>query len=150
MEIPWQVLPVILLLLIVAFFVFQSFEKKTVKIINSDGKEITVNVEIANTTAKRMKGLMFRSHLGEYDGMLFVFDSPAKHGFWMVNTSIALDAIFFDENKTVVDIISMEPCGLIPCKTHYPEKEALYALEVNKGFAERNRIKKGNKLIIQE
>ena len=67
MEIPWQVLPVILILLIIAFFVFQSFEKKTVKIINSDGKEITVNVEIANTTAKRMKGLMFRSHLGEYD-----------------------------------------------------------------------------------
>ncbi len=150
MEIHWLVLPVILFLLI-AIFLSQSFEKKTVKITNSNGKEITVNVEIADTTAKRMRGLMFRSSLGEYDGMLFVFDSPAKHGFWMVNTTIALDAIFFDENKTAVDIISMEPCGLnLSCKTHYPEKNALYVLEVNKGFAERHSIRKGNKMVIQE
>ena len=151
MEIPWQVLPVILLVLLIALFVFQGFEKKTVKIINSDGKEITVNVEIANTTAKRMKGLMFKSELGEHEGMLFVFDRPGRYGFWMVNTTIALDAIFFDENKTAVDIISMDPCGLnLSCKTHYPEKDALYVLEVNKGFAGRNSIRKGDRLIIQE
>lgn len=126
------------------FYLYTQFfvEKKTITVINNDGKEIKINVEIAADPFKQAKGLMFRDKLGENEGMLFIFNKPAKYGFWMANTTMPLDAIFFDENKRVVDIIKMEPCKTIAdyCKIYKPKAEAKYVLEVNQGFAEKNKI----------
>jgi len=134
----------IFLFLLFIFYLYTQFfvEKKTITIVNADGKEIKINVEIAADPFKQARGLMFRDKLGENEGMLFVFNKPAKYGFWMVNTTIPLDAIFFDENKRVVDIIKMEPCRTMAdyCKVYAPKAEAKYVLEVNQGFAEKNKI----------
>lgn len=130
--------------LLIAFLYTQAFiEKKRITLVNSEGKTIDVVVEIAADPFKKARGLMFRQSLGDFEGMLFVFDKADRHGFWMVNTTPALDAIFFDENKKVVDIILMHPCGSIveQCKVYYPREAAKYVLEVNQGFVEKNRIK---------
>jgi hypothetical protein len=85
--------------------------------------------------------------------MLFIMDKPALHGFWMFNTTIPLDAIHIAENGTVVDIIGMEPCGLniTNCPTYYPKEKSMYILEVNKDFAEKNKIVVGkSKLLVEE
>src|SRR5213594_3570416 len=66
----------------------------TVKIGNA-----TVNAEIADNSLKRMMGLMFRSSLGENDGMLFAFNSENYYTFWMMNTSIPLDIIWINSTK---------------------------------------------------
>ncbi len=129
--------------LLIAFIYTQSFiEKKRITLVNAEGKKIDVIVEIAADPFKKARGLMFRQSLGDFEGMLFVFDKAGRHGFWMVNTTLALDAIFFDGDKKVVDIIPMHPCGSIAeqCKVYYPQKEAKYVLEVNQGFAEKNWI----------
>lgn len=134
------------LLLFLIFLYTQIFiEKKQFIIINDEGKKIVVSVEVANDSFKHARGLMFRDKLGEHEGMLFVFEKPGKYGFWMVNTTIPLDAIFFNENKKVVEVITMEPCKSIveQCKIYYPQNNALYVLEINKGFAAKNKI--GNK-----
>jgi uncharacterized membrane protein (UPF0127 family) len=130
--------------LLVFYFVTAKGERKKISITNSEGTAVSVDVEVADNLTTRAKGLMGRKSLGEYEGMLFVFDEPGFHSFWMVNTSIPLDAIFMDEEGTVVDVIEMEPCGLLKCPLHTPKSRAKYVLEVNQGFSKRNKIEEGS------
>lgn len=152
MELYQQVIAffVVFFIILLLFFLYTQYSvnKKQIKLINRDGKTIELSVEIADDPVKRARGLMFRESLGEYEGMLFVFDRPKKPGFWMVNTTIPLDAIFFDENKTVVDIIAMNPCNITDCPSYAPEKDSLYVLEVNQGFSDTNKIEKGRSKMV--
>ncbi len=139
------ILAIALILILAVVFITAKGEKKKVRIISEEPVE--VEVEIANNSLTWAKGLMGRSHLGENEGMLFVFPDESKRGFWMVNTTIALDAIHFSKNMEIVDIISMDPC--ISCKTHYPRAPSQYVLEVNKGFASSHNLKIGDKMVLE-
>lgn len=142
---------IFLIAIVILFLYTQLFTvKRQIAVINRDGERIELNVEIADDPVKRARGLMVRQSLAESEGMLFVFDKPERYGFWMLNTTIPLDAIFFDENMTAVDIIQMDPCRITNCPTYVPEKEALYVLEVNQGFAVSNRIEKGKSRLVLE
>ena len=137
----------ILILVFFALFINSQLKKETamLEFINKDGKSVFVDAELAKNTTTRMRGLMFRKSLGENEGMLFVFDKESSHIFWMMNTSIPLDAIHISSNGSVVDIIQMEPCNsLVLCKKYYPKAKAMYVLEVNLGFAKKNGIEIGN------
>jgi len=143
-----------LIILFLALLLQQQFRKETqrIEIISSQGKSVYIDVELANTTAKRMKGLMFRESLGENEGMLFVFAYESYQRFWMMNTTIPLDAIHFSGNGTVVDVMAMEPCrSIFSCPTYSPKAKSMYVLEVNQGFAKKNGIEVGNsKMILQD
>lgn len=135
----------VILLVLLFYFVSAKGEKRRITLINSEGKRIDINVEIADNMTTRMKGLMNRSSLGEYEGMLFVFDKPSVYAFWMLNTTIPLDAIHIAQNGTIVDIIEMEPCGfnVTNCRIYTPKAAALYVLEANKGFSIKNKLEIG-------
>ena len=105
------------------------------------------SVEIAQTAAEREKGLMFREELNNEKGMLFIFPQSEKYGFWMKNTLIPLDIIWIDENKTIVDIKeNAMPCKVKKCEVYYPDKEALYVLEINAGLAKEKNLSVGDKV----
>jgi uncharacterized membrane protein (UPF0127 family) len=104
----------------------------------------TVHVEIAATPPARETGLMYRSHLDEDAGMLFVFAAPAQLEFWMENTEIPLDMIFADANRRVI--------GVVANAQPYSEQhlgvdgQSLYVLEVNGGFAAHHHVEAGARL----
>ena len=93
---------------------------------------------------------MFRESLPENQGMLFVFESPGIHSFWMRNTLIPLDILWLDGENRVIDLISAPPCREMPCPSHLPKAEALQAIELNSGTAAKFGIEKGSLLEISK
>lgn len=104
-----------------------------------------IPVELAETQEQQMKGLMFRENLT--GGMLFIYNEENQRSFWMKNTLIPLDIIWIDENKTIVDIKeNAMPCKVKKCEVYYPDKEALYVLEINAGLAKEKNLSVGDKV----
>lgn len=52
---------------------------------------VIVWAELVQTPKEQEQGLMFREHLPENHGMLFVYPYPQVLSFWMRNTFIPLD-----------------------------------------------------------
>ncbi|HQW38590.1 MAG TPA: DUF192 domain-containing protein [Usitatibacteraceae bacterium] len=102
-----------------------------------------LRVEVAATIEQRMKGLMFREKLGAGDGMLFVFDEPGYHAMWMKNTPLPLSVAFVDGAGAILNILDMEPHTL---DQHAAAGPAVYAIETNKGWFAKRRIKAGDKV----
>ncbi len=120
-----------------------SLWAKTVKVCFSG---YCVNAEIADTEANRMQGLMHRKHLGEDQGMLFVFEQEGRYGFWMKNMRFPIDIIWIGKDKTVAGITEYaQPCQA-RCRQITPRKPYQYALEVKAGFARRHNISPGSKV----
>ena len=61
-------------------------------------------VELADTPARRSRGLMFRESMPADHGMLFDFQAEQPVAFWMKNTPLPLDMVFIDDAGTVVQV----------------------------------------------
>ncbi len=113
-------------------------------------KRVTLLVEVASTPETRAPGLMFRTHLDEHAGMLFIFEQTASWGFWMKNTLIPLSIAFIDAQWRIVDIQDMKVAPdpeKGPFASYKSAKPFLYALEVNQGFFKRQGITVGAKVL---
>ncbi len=62
------------------------------------------NVEVADTSAARAKGLMYRRDMASDAGMLFDFGKEGQVHFWMKNTYLPLDMIFITKSGRVARI----------------------------------------------
>lgn len=120
-------------------------------------KEIELEVEVADDEAERVQGLMHREDLDDDRGMWFVFEDEALRRFWMKNTLIPLDIMFFDADLELVRIVEgMQPCipsesapgSVTQCLTYFSRVPAMYALEVNAGFVEKNGAEIGNTVVL--
>jgi uncharacterized protein len=67
-------------------------------------KSIPFQVEVAKTPHEQEKGLMFRTHLKEDEGMLFLFSEPKASTMWMKNTPLSLDMIFCNDKGKILAI----------------------------------------------
>ncbi len=106
-------------------------------------------VEIADTTEKQARGLMFRDELADNRGMLFVFRREAPRAFWMRNTRIPLDIIYLDRDLRVVSIThNARPCRTQRCPSYPREGPAMYVLEVNAGQARSLGLERGDTLTV--
>jgi uncharacterized protein len=134
-----------LLLLTLAAAALGAVQTPKVVISASSGSQrAAVLVELARTPGQRTFGLMYRGHLDENAGMLFIFPAAEPLKFWMKHTEIPLDMIFADPSGVVV--------GIVANATPYseravgPETPALYVLEVNGGFCARHGVRAGDKM----
>ena len=88
-------------------------------------------------------GLMYRRDMPQHEGMLFVYDMPAVHCFYMKNTYLPLSIAFIADDGTIVNIRDMQPQTL---DSHCADKPVRYALEMNQGWFAKRAIKPGFKL----
>jgi uncharacterized protein len=134
-----------LLLLALGAAALGAVEAPKVVIGGSDGvQRAAVSVELARTPGQREFGLMYRPHLGEDAGMLFIFPAAEPLKFWMKHTEIPLDMIFADPAGVVVGIVAnTKPYSERPVG---PDAPAIYVLEVNGGFCARHGVRAGDKM----
>ena len=97
------------------------------------------SVEVADDDAERARGLMFRDVLPEGHGMLFIHEREEPQAYWMKNTRIALDILYFDSHlKLVSQQRDVPPCSAGNQCPPYPSKApARYVPELNAGEAAR-------------
>ncbi len=101
---------------------------------------------IAVTDEQRGQGLMYVRELGEHEGMLFVSPQPAILSMWMRNTYVPLDMLFIGSDGLVSSIA--EKTEPLSEKRVLSKEPVLAVLELNAGFAERHRIKAGDRLTV--
>ena len=106
------------------------------------------SVEIANDDTERARGLMFRDELAADHGMLFIHERQEPLAYWMKNTKIPLDILYFDDAlKLVSQQRDVPPCSLGDRCPPYPsDAPARYVLELNAGEAARIGLKDGAQL----
>ncbi len=107
--------------------------------------DVPLEVQIADTEPRRVRGLMFQDQLPYDQGMIFVFDKPGLYSLWMLNMQFPLDMIWFDEEGKIVHIEKdVPPCKtpleIASCQSIVPEGQAVYVLEVTSGFVEQNNV----------
>lgn len=105
-------------------------------------------IEIADDDAERARGLMFRDALPTGHGMLFIHDAEEPQAYWMKNTKIPLDILYFDDGrKLVAQQRDVPPCSLGDgCPSYPSDAPARYVLELNAGEAARLQLKDGAEL----
>jgi uncharacterized membrane protein (UPF0127 family) len=115
-------------------------------ILESGGKSQLVQVEVADTDAKRERGLMFRKELADGRGMLFLFDEEGEHGFWMKDTLIPLDLIFVDSSGKVTGIIAQARPLSLELRNGGPSR---MVLEVPGGWAAARGVRAGDRMRVE-
>lgn len=122
-----------------------------VTLVSPDGtKKITVPVELALNEKDRETGLMNRAKLDPQAGMLFVMPGEQMVSFWMKDTKIPLDMLFFDKNgelRSAED--NAQPCIKNPCSLYTSKEVTKYILETNAGFRLKNGIGVGWKFDVK-
>ena len=125
-----------------------EFPRGTIKV-----DEVPLQVQVADTEPRRVRGLMFQDQLPYDQGMIFVFEQPGLYSLWMLNMQFSIDMIWFDGQGNVVHIEKdVPPCKTaietMTCQSIVPEGNAMYILEVTSGFVEQFNITQDSKLHI--
>lgn len=133
--------------------IYQEYQKIALKnrvIIYTGAGKVEISVEYATTTEKQNQGLSRSVSLNKNSGMLFIFPDEKTREFWMKDTLIPLEIMFIGTNGRVNEIITMKPCLLETelCTIYTSKNPARFAIEVNAGFAAKNRIIEGDILEI--
>jgi len=137
-----SVLIFLVFVFLLAFLLFKKLEISPKTPFVQIGKT-KIQVTLAQTEAERTQGLSGTKSLGENQGMLFVFEEPARYGFWMKDMNYSLDLIWIDEKNQIVDITENVPPESFP-KIFQPAREVKYVLEVNALFSRQHNIRVGD------
>lgn len=103
---------------------------------------VSYNIELAKTTAQKIKGLSKRDTLCKNCGMIFSFGFETSLPFWMKDTLIPLDMIWLDKNGKVVDIQTATEIN--SSKIYQNKIPAQYVLELNANDSQKIGLKVGD------
>ena len=123
------VLIFIIILLVIVFVEIKPKNKLSYETTLIQIGATTITAEIADTQEKRELGLSGRPALPADQGMLFVFDQPGRHGFWMKDVNFPIDIVWLDENKRTISITKNLQPNSYP-QLFYPPQDIKYALEI--------------------
>lgn len=102
------------------------------------------DIEIASSEKEKELGLMFRTSLGESEGMLFPYPYERAISMWMRNTYIPLDMVFIRANGTIARI--EERAEPLSDRVISSGTAVVAVLELAGGTSARLGIKPGDKV----
>lgn len=91
-------------------------------------------IELAVTEAARIQGLSGRSEVPPDYGMLFVFPSSARQGFWMQDMLVPIDIIWLSDTGVIIGIEEGVSPDTFP-NVFYSPKPVRYVLETAAGVS---------------
>lgn len=106
-----------------------------------------LQLEKADSTSDRRKGLMNRESLENNSGMLFIWEDSSNRSFWMKDTYIPLDMIFVTAGKTIRTIKQADPQPDIKdrnLKRYSSEGPVRYVIETKQDFTQKKGISEGD------
>ncbi len=106
-----------------------------------------LNLAIVQKYEDLARGFSFHEQIEPHQGLLFVFDSPSRHGIWMKDMKFALDIIWLNEKMEIISIRENFSQESYP-EVAYPDAESSFVLEVLSGFVKSNKIRVGDRLEI--
>jgi uncharacterized protein len=123
----------------------RNFPKSTLQIATPDARLHKFDVWVADTDARRMRGLMFVEHLADDAGMLFIYPVAQPIAMWMKNTPLSLDILFVTAEGRVHHIAE----NTTPQSTDtIPSNGVVYGvIELKAGTAARMKIRPGAQVI---
>lgn len=104
---------------------------------------------IAKTWPERISGLSGTPFLPENVVKLFIFDSPGLHSIWMKDMLYAIDIIWVDETRSIIQIKESATPESFP-ESFVPTREALYVIETAAGVSGRLGIEVGDSIVLPE
>lgn len=106
--------------------------------------EKTIQIEVADSEEEIAQGLSGKEALEKGNGLLFIFETSGKYGFWMKDMRFPIDIIWMDESFTVVGVERRVSPETFPA-IFYPEMDVKYVLEVSAGVADELGIDRGSR-----
>lgn len=132
-----KVFGILVILILVSVFLFTQNFSTSQNILRIGSNNL--KIEIVIDPSDKAKGLSGRESLSDDNGMLFVYEEPSIYSFWMKDMNFAIDIIWIDKNKKVIDITHDVRPESYP-KTFSSQSPAQYILEVNSGWAEKHAV----------
>ncbi len=118
---------------------------KVIDLVVRGTAEHRFRVELADTVAAQARGLMYRTELGDFEGMIFPSAAPEPRSFWMKNTPLSLDIIFIGPDGRITNIAANTvPYSLDPVPS---SGLASAVLELRAGRAAALGIKPGDRVV---
>jgi uncharacterized membrane protein (UPF0127 family) len=137
------------------YFFFIATQGKLLS--NGSSQSVTIsgvkfNAEIASTPSARILGLSYRRSLAADAGMLFLFNTIGRYGFWMKDMHFPLDMIWI-KGDTVIGAAENIPAPVSGTpdsnlQKYYPLEPVNKVFEVNAGTVAKSGIKVGDKAIL--
>ncbi|AUX68831.1 hypothetical protein CHX26_04285 [Porphyrobacter sp. HT-58-2] len=114
-------------------------------VVERGAQKLAFRVELAASPEAQARGLMFRTQLGDFEGMIFPSAAPEPRSFWMKNTPLSLDIIFIGPDGRIANIAANTvPYSLDSVTSNGP---ASAVLELRAGRAAALGIVPGDKVI---
>ena len=135
------------LLLIIIYIIFITFYRPKTKTIPITLGDTKYNFEIAKTISQKSTGLSNRNSLCQNCGMIFVYSSENIYPFWMKDTLIPLDMIWFDKTGKIVTYLNAIPepnTAITKLKVYKNTTPAQYILEINSHDFDKLNLKIGD------
>lgn len=125
------------LVLILSVLAFSFLTDRRVELNNR-----SINVLVADSSEERAQGLSGRKRLAENQGMLFAYTDSGVYCLWMKDMNFAIDMIWLDTDKRVIDIKENAQPESYP-ESFCPSSDAQYILEVPAGSVQKWGVQRG-------
>jgi len=103
-----------------------------------------LDIELAESDYEHQTGLMYRESMEDNQGMLFIYDTERVRSFYMKNTYIPLDIIYYEADSSLVSIQkNATPRDETSLASEGP---AQFILEINGGLSDEWGLEKDDKM----